>query len=135
MRGRCNRKTHKHYYRYGGNGIRVCDEWNTDYVAFKEWAHANGYADNLTIDRIDPLGNYEPGNCRWVTMHEQARNKSTNVMVSYHGETGCLTDMCRKLNVSKATIRHRMRLHGKTFEEAVDGYEHTSPFKDYSSRN
>ena len=135
MRGRCNRKTHKHYYLYGGNGIRVCDEWNNDYVPFMEWAHANGYSDELTLDRIDPNGNYEPSNCRWITMHDQARNKSTNVIVSYHGKTGCLTDMCRELNVNKVTVRSRMRAHGLTFEEAIDGYEHTSPFKDYSSRS
>ena len=135
MKSRCNRKTHKHYYLYGGKGIRICNEWNEDYTTFKEWACSNGYSEDLTLDRIDPQGNYEPCNCRWVTMHEQSRNKSTNVIVSYHGETGCLTDMCRKLNVKKVTVRSRMRIHGLTFEEAIDGYAYTSPFKDYSSHD
>ena len=78
-----NRKDAKSYY---DKGILVCSEWCT-YENFESWSLENGYADNLTIDRIDSNGNYEPSNCRWITIQEQQKNKCTNVMVTYNGET------------------------------------------------
>lgn len=134
MKRRCFNKNHKHYHLYGGRGITVHSEWIDNFGAFRDWAMSAGYTDGLTLDRIDVNGNYEPSNCRWITMHDQARNKSTNVIVSYHGEEGCLTDMCRKLNISKAIARHRMKNHGVTFEQAVDDYDTRPPFVDYSER-
>lgn len=79
MKKRCENQNHKSYQWYGANGVVVCDEWH-DYSTFKEWAMQNGYDENAkrgecTIDRIDPYGNYEPKNCRWVSMAEQAKNK------------------------------------------------------------
>lgn len=79
MRQRCENAKEKSYPYYGGRGIRVCDEWR-DYATFREWALANGYdpeaeKGKCTIDRIDVNGNYEPTNCRWVSMAEQNSNK------------------------------------------------------------
>jgi hypothetical protein len=75
MLTRCTNTNSKDYVRYGGRGIRVCDEWTTDFAAFRDWALANGYAPSLQIDRIDNDGHYEPGNCRWVTPAMNVRNR------------------------------------------------------------
>lgn len=83
LKKRCYNKHLKAYKYYGGRGIRVCEEWNNSYPAFREWAYKNGYQEitlpngnnKLTIDRINNDGNYEPSNCRWVDMATQNKNK------------------------------------------------------------
>lgn len=75
MRRRCDYPKHIKYKHYGGRGIKVCDEWNKDFMAFYSWAMANGYDEKLTIDRIDVNGNYEPSNCRWLDYRSQNLNR------------------------------------------------------------
>jgi hypothetical protein len=71
MKGRCYTKSHTSYRKYGAKGITVCDEWLNDFMAFYDWAMANGYDDSLTLDRIDSTKGYSPDNCRWATYSEQ----------------------------------------------------------------
>lgn len=80
MKNRCYNQNSNDYQYYGARGIEICTEWLDDYATFKKWAYANGYNDNAqhgqcTIDRIDVNGNYEPSNCRWVSMSIQSKNR------------------------------------------------------------
>ena len=78
MKLRCYNPKAKAYHRYGGRGITLCDEWRHDFATFRDWALNNGYADNLTIDRINNDRGYSPENCRWITMKAQADNRSNS---------------------------------------------------------
>lgn len=105
MHARCKDKSVKYY---GAKGIEVCPEWS-DYTVFKKWAIENGYKENLTIDRIDYNGNYEPNNCRWATYKEQAQNTSRNHFITHNSEAKCIAEWCRELNIKVSTFCQRMR--------------------------
>lgn len=84
---RCCSKKATSYKHYGGRGITICEEWRNDFTKFRDWALANGYTDKLSIDRINNDGNYEPGNCRWVSRQIQSinrRNKTRNLPTGVH---------------------------------------------------
>lgn len=85
MKKRCYNINCPKYKIYGGRGISVCDEWRDSYIKFKEWACTNGYSDDLSIDRIDNNGNYEPSNCRWVDNSIQMRNRNPIGEIPYDG--------------------------------------------------
>lgn len=111
MKQRCNNPNAHGFERYGKKGITVCDEWNDSFEAFRDWALSNGYADNLTIDRIDTHGNYCPDNCRWATYKTQENNRANNRKVTYKGREYTLSKLAEKLNISSATLVWRLN-HG-----------------------
>ena len=119
MRHRCYDVNNEKYANYGARGITVCEEWRYSFEPFFNWAMANGYQKGLTIDRIDVNGNYEPSNCRWTTYIVQARNKTNNKMITYKGETKCLSQWCEELEIPYHTIRARIRL-GWTPEKSFE---------------
>lgn len=98
MRARCEKEHNPRYEDYGGRGITVCPEWQ-DYTTFRDWAYANGYSDDLTIDRIDNDKGYSPDNCRWATMTEQIRNRSCAWTVTIDGVTKPAIEWCKEYGV------------------------------------
>lgn len=76
IKQRCSNPKHPSYKRYGGRGITICDEW-LNINKFAEWAISSGWKEGLSIDRIDNNGDYCPENCRWVSIAENSRKKST----------------------------------------------------------
>ena len=120
MKRRCYNKNVKDYKNYGGRGVRVCDEWTQDFMNFYNWAINNGYNDNLTIDRINVNGNYEPNNCRWITMKQQENNRRNNVNLTYNGITKTITQWGQSLNIPRSTIFNRY-YNGWTTEDILFG--------------
>lgn len=108
MKARCLNPKSASYKRYGARGITICNDWLEDFVKFKDWALANGYSENLTIDRIDNNGNYCPENCRWATPKEQAQNRSSNTYVNFKGKKICITELSRILNIPLTTLNRKM---------------------------
>ena len=107
MKERCNNQNCKSFPDYGGRGIKVCDSWSEDFLMFHEWAMANGYEDNLSIDRINANGNYEPSNCRWATDYQQANNKRKNAFITFNGETHTMSEWASITGINYNTLRAR----------------------------
>lgn len=107
VKNRCYNSNNAKYQYYGGRGIGVCDEWQ-EFEPFKEWALSNGYKDGLTIDRIDCDGNYEPSNCRWITIQEQQYNKHNNHLLTYNGRTQTLMEWSRERGIKYNTLQARI---------------------------
>lgn len=117
MKRRCLNPNAQHFRRYGGRGITICDEWLKDFMTFYNWAMANGYRDDLSIDRIDNNKSYCPENCRWATQSEQMSNYSKNRLFTIHGETKTLTEWCKQYNIKTHVVWKRIG-RGWTTEEA-----------------
>lgn len=120
MKERCYRTKRHNYSNYGGRGIAVCDEWKNDFQAFYDWAMANGYKEDLTIDRINVNGNYEPNNCRWVTQEIQRLNKTTTKYITYKNETKPLMVWCQELGLNYHKIIERLNKLGWSTERAFE---------------
>lgn len=120
MINRCYRETTPNYYNYGGRGITVCEEWKNDFEVFYEWAINNGYSEKLTLDRIDVNGNYEPSNCRWVTMECQENNRSNNHLITYNGETKTIAEWSKERNIKYATLERRINAYKWDIQRALE---------------
>lgn len=108
---RCHTETEKAYYGYGGKGIIVSDRWRE---SFENFLYDMGVPPTKkhTLDRIENSGNYEPGNCRWVTMKIQGNNRSTNRYIDFKGERKTMIQWCEDLKLPYTTIAHRIKKMG-----------------------
>jgi hypothetical protein len=118
MIDRCECDYSTSYYNYGKRGISVCGEWH-EFTSFMEWALTNGYTDDLTIDRIDNSGNYEPNNCKWSTRVEQANNTRRNHVVTFGGKTQTMMQWSRELGLSYSSLKHRLGDLGWSVQKAL----------------
>ena len=119
MKDRCGNPNDKRYHRYGGRGIKVCDEWLQDYNKFESWALENGYKPGLAIDRIDNDGDYSPENCRFITPAENNQNRCTSRFFTYNGKTQNLTQWCEEYGLKYHTVLCRLR-RGWDFEKEIE---------------
>ena len=109
MKQRCYKDNDKDYPRYGGRGIKICDEWLQDSKKFVEWAKEHGYKETLSIDRIDVNGDYTPDNCRWVSAKKQANNRRSNLFITYDGKTLSASEWCAIKGWNRHIIPERLR--------------------------
>lgn len=122
---RCLNPKEKSYPRYGGRGIKVCERWRESFEHFIE--DMGPRPPGMSVERIDNMLGYEPGNCRWATAFEQAQNRRSNLRITIDGDTACLNEWARRSGVSKSVIRTRMRsgLTGSALlEKSADRGDH-----------
>jgi hypothetical protein len=107
LKQRCNTESNEFFYNYGGRGITVCVEW-LDFYTFKKWALANGFKEDLYLDRIDNNEGYSPNNCRWVSAILSNRNTRKNRFITYRGETLCLAEWAERLDIPAKRLSARL---------------------------
>lgn len=121
MKERCNNPRNQSYKHYGGRGIKVCEEWNDihgGYDNFFEWAMSNGYADDLSIDRINVDGDYEPNNCRWSTRRTQSLNKRDTLYLTHNGIKKPLLEWAEEYDIPYRRLKFRIQ-QGWSVEKAL----------------
>ena len=129
IKTRCYNPKKDTYIYYGGKGITMCQEWLDDFKAFYNWSINNGYKKGLTIDRLNPNGNYEPSNCRWVTVSQQQNNKLNNHIIEYNGEVHTLAEWSKLLNLTYGALYRRIQYLNWSIERAF-----TTSIKDMNNK-
>lgn len=118
IKTRCYNKNNKEYKWYGERNIKMCDEWEKDFMLFYNWAIQNGYTEELTIDRINVNGDYEPNNCRWVDKLVQANNTRANHYIELNGVTHTVTEWSRIYGIKRNYIYIRVQ-RGWSWKDAI----------------
>lgn len=118
MNRRCFNPKHKRFKDWGGRGITVCEEWR-NLETFIKWAKESGYKPGLLLDRIDNDSNYEPSNCRWITMKEQGNNRRNNKLITYRGKTMTQVQWAELINIDPVTLSCRLK-RGWSIERSIE---------------
>ena len=127
IKQRCRNPKNSNFKHYGGRGIDFCKEWE-DYPAFEKWAFNNGYKDELSIDRIDVNGNYEPSNCRWANTIQQMRNRTITIKVLFDGEEVTLQELSERYNIPYATLYWRYK-NNFSQERLIESVKSHKPYE------
>lgn len=122
MQSRCYREYTKSYKSYGAKGITICDEWNESFLKFKEWALNNGYQEDLSIERVDPSGNYEPSNCKWIARKLQNDNKKNTIFIEHDGRKHSMRKMCRDKGIKYTTVYEYAKRNKVLYQFAFDKF-------------
>ena len=132
IKNRCYNRNEPKYANYGARGIKVSPEWESNYIAFRDWCLANGYSKGLTIERIDVNGDYSPLNCTFATQKVQQNNRTNNHRITYRGETKTLAQWANYLGMRYGMLEHRIN-RGWSIEDAFTipkgGKPSAYPFK------
>ena len=119
MKRRCYNPNHRDYHRYGGRGIKVCNEWQHSFLPFYEWSLTHGIEPGLTIERIDNDADYSPNNCVWATSKKQGNNRSTNVFVEFNGERKTAQQWADSIGITNQAMVERLNSDTWSLEEAL----------------
>ena len=120
MKKRCESEKDISYKYYGKRGIKVCPDWEDDFMSFYYWAIEHGYSKGLSLDRINNDGDYSPQNCRWIPLKEQNSHKRNNHLLTYNGETMTLTQWAKRIGISKTTLAWRIKESKWSVEKAIE---------------
>lgn len=125
MKSRCLNKNSPEYKNYGGRGITICDEWNNNFLSFRDWSLQNGWNEEhkkneISLDRIDVNGNYEPSNCRWATYKEQMNNQRRSRKWVYNGIEYTLAELSEKFNINKMALNTRLYTQKLDVKTAIE---------------
>ena len=124
MKHRCYDETNIMFKNYGGRGITVCNEWLNSFEAFSDWASRFGYAEGLSIERIDVNGNYEPSNCKWIPKKQQYLNRTDSHRITAFGKTQTIKEWADESGLKYDTIERRINQYGWNAEDAVSVKPH-----------
>lgn len=124
MKERCHNPHYKYYNRYGGRGVKICDEWEKSFESFAKWAYENGYDETKTgydqsLDRINLDGDYCPENCRWTNQKEQVRNRSISVKMMYNGKETTPCEFAKEHGITNETYIYRKLKKGESAEDIL----------------
>jgi len=124
MKTRCYNIKCKHYSRYGGRGIKVCERWMTFEGFLKDMQYS--YKEGLQLDRINNDGNYEPSNCRWTTSKVNSRNRSSNRLITHNGVTKTVAEWAEGSGIKSSLFRQRLYVNKMSMDECLSGYKYKS---------
>lgn len=125
MKKRCYNPNVDRYNQYGALGIKVCDEWKNNFELFYNWSLNNGFKENLTLERLNVNGDYEPNNCVYITLREQHFNKKNTRYVEYNGVKISLAKLLFEKGLSnKLSHVHKKLNNGFNIKDILNFYLH-----------
>lgn len=130
---RCEDPRRRGYADYGGRGITICDEWKT-YETFRDWSLANGYAEDLSVDRIDNNKGYCPENCQWTNDITQANNKRNNVVIAIDDKTLTMAQWSRETGIPYSALQHRIAMGWEPKDAVMTPLHHRRPIHTSTSQ-